>query len=71
MPQRGLPSTFVFTHGKTKSHYSGSYLNKLLKKALNAFNERYETGLSIELYEATEMPEPVEDVTKRFTINQS
>lgn len=53
MPQKGLPNTFVFTHGKIKNHYSESYLNKIFNKALKSFNERYETDLSIELYEAT------------------
>jgi integrase len=49
-----FPGQFVFTHGKIKKRpYSYDFLNRIFKKALTKFNEKYGASLSVELYEAT------------------
>ncbi len=54
LPKRGLPHTFVFTHGKAvRRHYSEAYVSRIFRKALTAFNEKHGTDLRVELYEAT------------------
>jgi site-specific recombinase XerD len=54
LPQRGLPTTFVFTHGQVvKKPHSSEYLNKIFRVALQGFSEEHGTNVTIELYEAT------------------
>jgi integrase len=54
LPQRGLPTSYVFTHGQiVRRYYSEAYLNRIYNKALAEFNEKYGTELCIGLYEAT------------------
>lgn len=54
LPARRFPLDFVFVHGiKTKRPYSEDYLNDIYKTARRAFNKKFNTELSIELYEAT------------------
>jgi integrase len=45
---------FVFTHGAVIRHpYSAAYLNRIYRKALQEFNNRFGATLQIELYEAS------------------
>jgi integrase len=54
LPKRCFSDDFVFTHGKhTKQHYSHTFLQDILKRALKQFNQKYDTAIKVCLYEAT------------------
>lgn len=63
--------SFVFTHGKiAKKPYSAAHLNKIFRKVLEQFNEKHNTDLRIELYEATKHSFGTQKVNEGISIHE-
>lgn len=54
LPDRGHPLSFVFTHGvNVRRPYSKPFLNRIYRKAVEAYNAIHGSDIAVELYEAT------------------